>query len=134
MVQLSCENEVINKPSYQGYPSRISLKNGIGLVCLLLLASYFVSVTLNPMYKMRGLDSAVQEPLSQLNASVKPPSLNFMDGKNVVLVSHELSLSGETLKLHCVVISNNILLICKLSNRAYDCMMYGISNLILEVC
>jgi hypothetical protein len=69
------------------------------LVCLLLLGSYVVGLTLNALYKMRGPGSTSEDSASQLNATVRPAGLSFMDRKSVVLVSHELSLSGETLKL-----------------------------------
>lgn len=88
------------QPSHPGYSSRRILRHGIVLVCLLLLGLCFVGVTLNPLYKMQGVGSATQESVSQLSTAVRPFGLNFMDGKKVVLVSHELSLSGEILPPH----------------------------------
>lgn len=48
---------------------------------------------------MRGPGSTSEDSASQLNATVRPPGLSFMDRKSVVLVSHELSLSGGPLLL-----------------------------------
>lgn len=84
---------------------RIILRCGIMLVCLI-LASYVLGV----IFKLSGdhgntFHDFVNQPnstkvVSEYSSSLpKPPGLNFMEGKSVVVVSHELSLSGGPLLL-----------------------------------
>lgn len=106
VVQLSPEKQETINLLHKGCVSRIGLRHCSMLVCLLLLASYLVGITLNPLCKSRGLGTTVPKSVGQLISTkmdtddgsppTKPCGLSFMDGKIVVLVSHELSLSGET--------------------------------------
>lgn len=97
--QLPGRQEALKPPS-RGTSMKTTFRHCLVLLSLFLLAIFLLSFILKPAFTVHGpspvRQDSVEHPSFNNSAGPSEPSgLEFMEGKHVVLVSHELSLSGE---------------------------------------